>query len=183
MEYATTEPDFPAAFTQLSIELHYVPVMPTEESQADKGIDHPLWSCEDCDTRWRAHERMRCPGCACQVGDRFVLNEDQTSDLLDALVGLDGDVTSWDEQSWDYAMWEFRNLMRIHVPWYDMNSRQTIQACYEALCARAPHPKIAFAVAFFQDDYTHAPEEEKTFCPEVPYFERDAQYDLQHPSW
>ena len=162
---------------------HDVPVMPTEESQADKGIDHPLWSCWDCDTVWRSHELSRCPGCAREVGQRFVLDEDQTGDLLDAVLELDGNETSWDEPAWDHAMWKFRNLVRTHVPWYDMNSRQTIQACYEALCARGPNVKIALAVAFFQDDYAHAPEEEKTFCPEVPYFVRDAQYDLQHPSW
>jgi len=162
---------------------YYVPVMPTEESQADKGIDHPLWSCSDCDTVWRSHECMRCPGCAREVGSRFILNEEQTSDLLDAVVDLDESVPTWDEQKKDHAMWEFRNLLRTHVPWYDMNSRQTIQACYEALCARAQHLKILFAISFFQDEYTHAPEEEKTFCPEMPYFERDAHYDRMRPSW
>ena len=174
--------DIVTATVQIDIG-HHVPVMPTEESQADKGIHHPLWSCHECDTVWRAHELTRCPGCARQVGHRFVLSEEQTDDLLDALVELDGDAASWNDDAWDLAMWKFRNLIRTHAPWYDMNSRQTIQACYEALCAQAPHPKIAFAIDFFHDDYTHAPEEEKTFCPEVPYFQVDAQYERMRPSW
>ena len=53
--------------TQIGIG-HYVPVMPTDESQADKGIDHPIVSCWKCDTEWRSHELSRCPGCARQVG-------------------------------------------------------------------------------------------------------------------
>jgi hypothetical protein len=176
--------DIATATATVPFDVEYdVPAMPTEESQDDKGIDHPLWSCEDCDTVWRAHERMLCPGCACQVGDHLALDEDQTGDLLYAIMALDGTVPTWDEDAWDRAEWEFRNLVREHVPWYDMNSRQNIQACYEALCARAPHSKIAFAIAFFEEDYKHAPEEDNTFCPEVPYFQVDAQYDLQRPPW
>jgi hypothetical protein len=43
-----------------------------------------------------------------------------------------------------------------------------IQACYQDLCrSGGTHPKIALAIHFFKEEWKVAPEEEKTFCPEV----------------
>ncbi len=169
---------------QVSIQA-IVPVMPTEESQADKGIDHPLWSCWDCDTVWRSHERTRCPGCARHVGNRSILDEAQESELLLAVYGLPETGLSYTEEQLEHAMWRFRNLLREHASWYDMNSRQMIQACYESLCVCGEMSlKVALAIHFFKEEYAYSPEEDNTFCPEViDYQERDAQYDLQNPSW
>lgn len=172
-----------ATATQIDIVGHHVPVTPTEESQADKGIDHSLWSCWECDTVWRSHELTRCPRCARHVGQHLVLDEMQAWELVEAVSYLDETLTFYNEQQWEHEAWKFRNLLCEHASWYNMNSRQTIQACYEELCKRAQHPKVALAVAFLKEDFTFCPEEDNTFCPEDPGFTVDAQYDLQKPSW
>jgi hypothetical protein len=89
------------------------------------------------------------------------------------------------EEQMDLQVWRFRNLLREEAPWYDMNSRQMIQACYENISERmGQHPNAAVAISFFKEEFEFAPEEDKTVFPEVIHYqERDAQYDLQHPSW
>lgn len=163
---------------------HTIPVEPTEESQADKGIDHPLVSCGECDAVWRSHGRSRCPMCGEDEGYRLSLTARQYSNLYVAMSNLQTKECYTEEQM-ELQMYRFRNLLLEEAPWYDMNSRQMIQACYDLVCERAgAHPNAAVAIAFFKEEYAFAPEEEKTFCPEViQYQERDAQYDLQHPSW
>jgi len=108
----------------------------------------------------------------------------QTSNLFGAMSDLQHKECYTQEQM-DLQIWRFRNLLREEAPWYDINSRQMIQACYEYVSPRVgAHPAAPVAIALFKEDFEFAPEEEKTFCPEViPYQERDAQYDLQHPSW
>ena len=163
---------------------HTIPVMPTEESQANKGIDHPLVSCGECDAVWRSHGRSRCPMCAEDEGYRMSLTACQNSNLYVAMSDLETR-EFYSEAQLDLAMWRFRNLLRENAPWYDMNSRQMIQACYEYVSARmGAHPAATVAIAFFKEEYTYASDEDNTFCPEViQYQERDAQYDLMKPSW
>ena len=163
---------------------HTIPVMPTEESQADKGIDHPLVSCGECDAVWRSHGRSRCPMCAEDEGYRMSLTARQTSNLFVAMQGLPYK-ESYTQEQMDLQIWRFRNLLREEAPWYDINSRQMIQACYEYVSARmGAHLAADVAIALFKEDFEFAPEEEKTVWPEViQYQERDEQYDLQHPSW
>jgi hypothetical protein len=158
--------------TQVTQIGYHVPVMPTAESQAYKGIDHPIWFCWDCDTRWCSDELTRCPGCAREVGQRLTLDEKQTRDLKDTVTALDYTFPPWDEPPRDHAVWEeFRALLDEYAPWYDKTSRQTIQACYEALCARISCSKTDFAIAFFEAEYENAPEVEMMYDPnndEVP---------------
>ena len=163
---------------------HTIPVMPTEESQADKGIDHPLVSCGECDAVWRSHGRSRCPMCAEDEGYRMSLTADQYSNLYVAMRDLPHKECYTEEQM-DLQVWRFRNLLREEAPWYDINSRRMIQTCYENVSARmGAHPNAAVAIALFKEDFEFAPEEEKTVFPEVIHYQpRDAQYDLQHPSW
>ena len=176
--------------TQIGIQANIVPVMPTEESQADKGIDHPIVSCDYCDTEWRSHTPSRCPGCARKVGTHLVLDEEQVSDLLDAIVELDESVNINDEDEWEETKWGFYNLLALHASWCDLDSLQVIQACYVALCERAlhaPHPKLTLAISLFANRYYTAPEDENTFCPEDPEevyrFTVDELYEKQSPSW
>ena len=192
-------PTLPSTITQISIG-RYVPVMPTEESQADKGIDHPIVSCWQCDTEWRSHELSRCPYCARQVGAPRELDGMEKWELMEAILHLDG------EKTFDYNTecdtWEFHLLLEEHASrWYDMSSRAIIQACYFALLKHQAllertHPKIAFALAFFRAEYDEASDSEMMYNPnkeddEVPahmvgwceYLDRQEQYDLQTPSW
>jgi hypothetical protein len=164
--------------------IYTVPVEPTEESQADKGIDHPLVSCGECDAVWRAHGRSRCPMCAEDEGYRMSLTARQNSNLFVAMSDLKTK-ESYTQEQMDLQIWRFRNLLREEAPWYDINSRQMIQACYEYVSARVgAHPAAPVAIALFKEDFEFAPEEEKTVFPEViRYQPRDVQYDLQHPSW
>ena len=164
--------------------LYQLPVEPTEESQADKGIDHPLVTCSDCDAIWRAHGRSKCPMGGCGEGYRQSLTGQQCSNLYVAMRDLPHKACYTEEQM-DLQVWRFRNLLRAEAPWYDINSRQMIQLCYEYVSVRmGQHTAAEAAIALFKEDFEFAPEEEKTFCPEVIHYqERDAQYDLQHPSW
>lgn len=141
---------------------HYVPVMPTDESQADKGIDHPLVSCNDCNIAWRSHAASRCPNCARCVGFHFILHEDEVRDLMEAVSYLE-DATFHAET--ERMTCEFRNLLKKHATWYDTNSRVVIQACYVTLLQRDPHPNVAYAIAFFRAEYEEAPEDEWMYIP------------------
>jgi hypothetical protein len=122
--------------------------------------------------------------CAEDEGYRMSLTARQCSNLYVAVSDLETK-EFYSEAQMDLQIWRFRNLIRAEAPWYDMNSRQMIQACYEYVSARmGAHPAATVAIAFFKEDFEFAPEEEKTVFPEVIlYQERDAQYDLQHPSW
>jgi len=165
--------------------IHVIPVEATEESQADKGIDHPLVSCGECGAVWRSHGRSRCPMCAEDEGYRMSLTSRQNSNLYVAMCGLEETGLSYTEEQLERAMWRFRNLLREEAPWYNETSRQMIQACYESFCLREGESlRVALAIHFFKEEFKYAPEEDNTFCPEViQYQERDAQYDLQNPSW
>ena len=149
--------------TQISIG-RYVPVMPTDESQADKGINHPIVSCWDCDTEWRSYTPSRCPGCACYCGVPRVLSEKEMEELMEAISYLD------ETKTFDYNTecdtWEFHTLLEKYAScWYDMSCRVIVQACYLALLQQDPHPNIAFALAFFQEEYALASESETMYDP------------------
>lgn len=161
-----------------------VPVTPTRESQADKGIDHPLCSCEYCDTVWRSHEITRCPSCAREVGTYLVLDQEQTDDLMEALSYLDQPAPfDVETETTEREAYEFQCLLETHAPWYRLNCcRMTIQACYEALRARPSHPNVDFAIAFFRAEYEFAEDDEMTFDREIRVIE-DKAYDKQHPGW
>jgi len=156
-----------------------IPVMPTKESQADKQITHPIWSCVICKIDWRSHVLPLCPECACQVGTRFVLNEEQVRELLEAVSHLGMNTFTYTHEMWELEMWSFLNLLQRHAKWYDMSSRRIIQACYEALRVNNQHSKTTLAISFFEEQYVYASDEENTFCPTVrPNFQVDVSHDL-----
>ena len=170
---------------------YYVPVMPTEESQADTAMSHPIVSCWECDTEWRSYELSRCPGCARHIGAERVLSEEETRDLMEAISHLKEETFDADTE---YETWEFHSLREKHVSWYDMGSRVLIQACYFALLKQAPHPKVVFAIDFLHMEYAEAPDSEMMYDPnrtEVPahvvawgeYLDRQKQRDRMTPSW
>ena len=82
---------------------------------------------------------------------------------MEAVSYLDEDVTFHAET--ESVTWQFRNLLMQHAPWYDTNSRVVIQSCYMALLKRDPHPKVAYAIAFFMAEYAEAPEDELMYNP------------------
>ena len=137
---------------------NFVHVVPTDESQLDKGIDHPLRYCPHCGTVWRSHKNTNCPSyCnSRRPGERLVLDDMHMGELMHAISDLHA--PPWDEDT-------FRDLLHDYVRWYDKNSRQTIQACYEAFRKLEPNPKIAFAIDFFKEDYKRARDEKRTYCP------------------
>ena len=151
-----------------------IPMMPTKESQTDKRITHPIWSCVNCNIDWRSHVEPLCPVCACQ-GTRFVLNEEQMRDLVEAVSHIGMDTFTYTHETWELEMWSFLNLLQRHAPWYKMSSRRIIQACYEALRVSNKHPKTTLAISFFEEQYVYASDEENTYCPTVgPNFQVDA---------
>lgn len=149
--------------TQIGIQQYMVPVMPTDKSQADKGIHIPLVDCIECDTVWRSEIATRCPRCARCVGTQFFLDKDKTSKLLAAVSLLDEDHIVCGS---DYMMWEFSDILRKYISWYDKNCRIMIQSCYEALRKQPINSKIAFAIYFFEQEYLHAPEPELIYVVE-----------------
>ena len=136
--------------------------MPTKESQADKGIDHPLVTCDECNTAWRSYVAAWCPHCV-RVSSNFILHEDETRGLMEAISYLNEDLTFHAEM--ERVTWEFRNLLMRHAAWYDMNSRVVIQACYMTLLEQDLHPKVAYAIAFFMAEYEKAPEDGLMYNP------------------
>lgn len=138
-------------------------IEPTEESQADKGIGHPLVTCDECNTAWRSYVAAWCPHCTRRVSSNFILHEDETRGLMEAVSYLNEDVMFHAET--EYVTWEFRNLLMRYASWYDMNSRVVIQACYFALQQRDPNPKVAYAIAFFMAEYAEAPEDSLMYNP------------------
>ena len=134
---------------------YHVPVMPTEDSQSDKGIHHPILSCWDCDTVWRSYEPSRCPGCARYVGAQRVLDEKETQELMLAISQLE------EEAKFDgingYDSWEFDSALNQYAArWFSIDSRIIIQACYVALLRQATNPKVEFAIEFFKAEYEFA---------------------------
>lgn len=148
-------------------------IQATEESQADKGIDHTLHTCGECDTKWRSHPFTLCPMCGLDVGTILFLDYNQRHHLHRAAYAQEEPLPKTKEQLGP-ALEAFRALLDKsalldkHTPWYDKTSRKMIQACYQNLCtAGGTSPKIALAIHFFEQEWKSAPEEEKTFCPEV----------------
>ena len=139
----------------------------TQESQADKGIDHPLQSCS-CGARWRSHVRSLCPMCSCE-GTLMMLDADQSANLFAAINQLKLIGLSLTQPQMGFEWGKFRVLLRKHTPWYDSTNRRMIQACYlnvRVLSACDPSNKAELAIAFFKNEYMWASDEEKTFCPE-----------------
>ena len=139
----------------------------TEESQADKGIDHPLQSCR-C-AIWRSHVSSLCPMGSCE-GTLMMLDADQSANLFAAINQLKLIGLSLTQPQMGFEWGKFRVLLERHAPWYDRMNRQMIQACYmnvRVLSACDPSNKTELAIAFFKEDYKWASDDEKTFCREV----------------
>jgi hypothetical protein len=147
-------------------EIHTFPVAATEESQADKGIDHPLVTCS-CGTIWRARQRSRCPMGTCEEGTLMTLDARQSSNLFVAMNQLDLIGNSLIQPQLSFELGKFRDLLREYAPWYDSMNRRMIQACYQSVRSYGdPSQKAALAIAFFKEDYKWASDDEKTFCRE-----------------
>jgi hypothetical protein len=150
--------------------IHTFPVAATEESQADKGIDHPLFTCDTCGTIWRSHGRSRCPTGSCGEGTLMTLDARQSSNLFVAMYQLELIGLSFTEPQMSFEFGKFRALLRDHAPWYDSMNRRMIQACYQDVLARRDtSDKAALAIAFFKVDYKWASDDAKTFCREPDY--------------
>jgi len=144
-----------------------LPVAPTEESQVDKGIEHTLVSCSECDSTWRSCARSLCPMCG-HEGDFFTIDARQNSQIFRAVYDQEEPAPSYTKQELRDAWETFRNLFREHAPWYDRNSRKMIQACHQSLRLRGgTSRKSALVMTFFEEEYIVAPEEPNTFCPEA----------------
>ena len=155
--------------------IHTFPVAATEESQADKGIDHPLFTCDTCGTIWRSHGRSRCPSGNCGEGTLMTLDGRQSASLFMAISHIEDECLNYTPQQWPMEFMRFRDFHLEHTPWYDGTNRRLIQACYERMTralnteAIASHEKmrqLQFAIAFFKKEYENARDDEKTFCPE-----------------
>jgi hypothetical protein len=143
-------------------------VQATEESQADKGIDHTLFTCGKCATIWRSKGFTLCPTCAGHVGDILFLDYDQRGDLHDAAWDQKEVRSSYTCEGLGRALDEFRALLEEYAPWYDRTNRKLIQACHGDLCrAGGTSSKVALAIHFFKEEWVRASDDEKTFCPEV----------------
>jgi shikimate kinase len=141
-------------------------IQATEESQADKSIDHTLHTCGTCGGVWRSKGYTLCAFCAGDVGTMLFLDYDQRGHLHDAAYKQKEPLPQTKEQL-GHALDEFRALLRKRALWYDKTSRKMIQACHRDLCtAGGTSPKIALAIHFFKEEWKLAPEEKNTFCPE-----------------
>jgi hypothetical protein len=161
-----TQPFVPIECVPVTLdELKARAIQATEESQADKSIDHTLHTCE-CGCVWRSREITLCPFCAGH-GTILFLDYEQRDDLHDAAYAQKDALPKTKEQLGP-ALEEFRALFHRRAPWYDKTSRKMIQACYQDLCrSGGTSRKVALAIHFFKEEWKVAPEEEKTFCPEV----------------
>lgn len=167
--FVTTEPFVPIEETPITVdELKARAIQATEESQVYKGIDHTLFTCGDCATVWRSRGYTLCPTCAGHVGDILFLDYDQRIDLSDAVFDQRKVRSSYTREGLAWALGDFRALLDEYAPWYNRTSRKMIQACHSFLrTTSGTSPKEALAIHFFKKEWTHAPEEERTFCPEV----------------
>jgi hypothetical protein len=87
----------------------------------------------------------------------------------------------------EYETWTFGEILRKNVPWYEADSRRTIQACYLALLRRhealiaASQPrtltKITFAMEFFKEAYLQAPEDPMMYKQEDEEDQHDSDVD------
>ena len=140
-------------------------IQATEESQADKGIDHTLHTCGTCGGVWRSKEYTLCGFCAGDVGTILFLDYDQCGDLHDAAYAQEEPCASTEEQLRD-ELEAFRVLFHKRARWYDRTSRKMIQACYRDLCtAGGTSSKVALAIHFFKVEWKVAFEEKNTFFP------------------
>jgi hypothetical protein len=165
-EEAIAQPFVPTEYVPVTVaELKARAIQATEESQADKGIDHTLRTCE-CGTVWRSCGYSLCPFCAGH-GEILFLDYVHAGNLHDAAYAQKDDLPKTKEQLGP-ALEAFRALFHRRARWYDRTSRKMIQACYQDLCrSGGTHPKIALAIHFFKEEWKVAPEERNTFCPEV----------------
>jgi hypothetical protein len=120
------------------------------------GVQKPLVSCYECDTVWHSIECARCPRCSRQIGYHYLLNQEQTYELLTAVSLLNKERIA---RASEYETWSFGEILRKNVMWYDANCRRTIQACYEVLCEQKIRTKTMFAINFFEQAYLLAPED------------------------
>jgi hypothetical protein len=142
-------------------------IQATEESQADKGIDHTFFTCGKCATIWRSRGYTLCPTCAGHVGDILFLDYDQRIDLSDATFDQRKVCASYTSEELGRVLDEFRALLDEYAPWYDRTNRKLIQACHSFLCTTSgTSPKEALAIHFFKEEWARASDDEKTFCPE-----------------
>jgi hypothetical protein len=145
-----------------------IPVAATEESQADKGIDHPLQTCAACGAIWRFDGRSLCPMDSCEEGTIMILDARKSLNLFVAIYQLEliGGLSFIQPQK-GFELGKLRVLLEKHAPWYDRMNRRMIQACYQRVRSRDdPSNKAALAIAFFKNDYTWASDDKNTFCPE-----------------
>jgi hypothetical protein len=169
--FVPTEPHVPITVDVLKRRA----VQATEESQADKGIGHTLFTCGECATIWRSRGYTLCPTCAGHVGDILFLDDDQRIDVSDAVFDQKEPRAIHTSEGWVYtrkvverAMGEFRALLEEYAPWYDRTNRKLIQACHFFLrTTSGTSPKEALAIHFFKEEWARASDDERTFCPEV----------------
>ena len=157
--------------TQANVQSFAAHLMPSAESQFDKGIQNPLVCCNECHTIWRSVEPTLCPRCAQQVGEHWKATEEQTSWLIYAVSLLNEERI---ERGAEYTTWEFGEILREHVPCYNEMCRGTIQVCYEVLSKQPPNLKVAFAMEFFERAFFAAPEDP------MMYYVDDEE---ENPSW
>lgn len=167
--FVATEPHVPLTVDMLKARA----IQATEESQADKGIDHTLHTCGVCGGVWRSRPFTLCAFCAGDVGTILFLDYWQRVDLSDAVFDQKGvrDLYTrkgYTREQLGRALEAFRTLLDQYAPWYDRTSRKMIQACHFFLCTTSgTSPKESLAIHFFKEEWKSAPEEEKTFCPDV----------------
>jgi hypothetical protein len=152
-------------------EVHTFPVAATEESQADKGIDHPLVTC-GCGAIWRSHGRSLCPMGSCEEGTLMMLDARQSSNLFVAIYQLKLNALFFIQPQKGFEFGKFRVLLKEHAPWYDKMNRRMIQACYQNVRAARwsdASDRTALAIEFFKEDYKWASDDAKTFCREPDY--------------
>jgi hypothetical protein len=139
----------------------------------NNDIDIPLWFCENCDAVFHSNEPVYCPKCAHTIGDRFLLTDSQKEQLL-GVVELINEHDTYDHDV-ETESWWFHNLLEKHLPWYNMESRLIVQACWFVIGGKDQYdPKNVFAYQFFQDEYNFAPHEKNMyFCDVVEPFEDD----------
>ena len=130
-----------------------------EAGNAEPAESHAKRFCLMCD------DVPHCPSCLLQ-GERILLNDDQQSDLYDAVYRQKAGTYTYPRQRLlftkeeaDGVMEEFRNLLREYTPWYDNTSRRMIEACYQKLCiSGGTSNKVAIAIHFFEGEFARASE-------------------------
>jgi hypothetical protein len=167
-EEAIAQPFVPTEYVPVTVaELKARAIQATEESQADKGIDHPLLTC-GCGTIWRFHGRSLCPMDSCEEeGTLMILDARKSSNLFVAIYQLEliGKLSFIQPQK-GFELGKLRVLLEEYAPWYDRMNRRMIQACYQRVRSRSACDKTALAIEFFKNDFMWASDDENTFCRE-----------------